>query len=99
VTLGEAEAFNDLDRIHGTEAEIEALTAELTRAVGLGGRDRRAASAVERARVSATRALRSTLQRIRANDEALAGHLDLTIKTGTFCSYAPDPGTPLHWAL
>jgi hypothetical protein len=35
------------------------LVAELARAVGLGGRDRRAASHAERARLNATRAIRA----------------------------------------
>lgn len=97
--LAEAQAFNDAERAGRTQAEIDALAAELARAVGLGGRDRRAASSVERARVSATRAIRSAVRRIRQNDAGLGLHLAVAIKTGTFCSYTPDPNAPVCWML
>jgi non-specific serine/threonine protein kinase len=97
--LAEAESFNDVERAARTQGEIDALAAELARAVGLSGRERRAASPIERARVSATRAIRSALRRIRDNDAGLARHLAATVRTGTFCSYTPDPGTPVSWTL
>ena len=34
---------------------------------------------------------------LRAHSPALAGHLDATIHTGTFCSYTPDPRAPITW--
>jgi hypothetical protein len=40
--------------------ELEAVTNELAAALGLGGRDRRPGSTAERARVNATRAIRSS---------------------------------------
>jgi len=76
---------------------MQFLTGQLAAAVGLGGRDRRAGSAAERARVNITRAVRAALARIRAHSPALAGHLDATIHTGTFCSYTPDPRAPITW--
>jgi tetratricopeptide (TPR) repeat protein len=97
--LAEAQREHDLDRVQRTRAEIEALAGELSRAVGFGGRDRRAASPVERARVSATRAIRAAVRQIGQNDAALAHHLAVTIKTGTFCSYTPDPRTRVSWML
>ena len=50
--LEEAKQLGRAERAEQLEAEIEALTRELSRAVGLGGRNRRAASASERARQS-----------------------------------------------
>src|SRR5690242_21238698 len=50
--LEEAERFHDPGRASRAQSEIEFLTAELSRAVGLGGRVRRAAGAAERARRS-----------------------------------------------
>jgi hypothetical protein len=47
--LEEAKAWGNVERAEQVEQEIEALTRELSRAVGLGGRNRRAASASERA--------------------------------------------------
>ena len=52
----------------GARAERDFLVAELTRAVGLGGRDRRAASHAERARLNVTRAIRAAMANLaRAN--------------------------------
>ena len=45
----EAEGFNDPVRAARAREEMEFLVGELARAVGLGGRDRRAASHAERA--------------------------------------------------
>jgi tetratricopeptide (TPR) repeat protein len=96
--LGEAERWNDPGRVALLEKEERALTRELAVAVGLGGRDRVASSAAERARVSVTRAIRSAMGRIGEQSPALADHLEATIRTGTFCSYTPDPRAPIDWA-
>ncbi|MDQ4131343.1 MAG: hypothetical protein M3133_10230, partial [Actinomycetota bacterium] len=95
--LDEALSFNDPERAARAEAELEALKAELARAVGLGGRDRTAASSAERARLNVTRAIRSVVQRIAAAHPDLGEHLRLTVRTGTFCSYHPDPAAPIVW--
>lgn len=95
--LDEALAFNDPERAARAEAELEALKAELARAVGLGGRDRTAASSAERARLNVTRAIRSVVQRIAAANPDLGEHLRLTVRTGTFCSYQPDPAAGAVW--
>jgi hypothetical protein len=60
--LDEADAFHDLARAAKTRAELDFLVAELAQAVGLGGRDRRAASHAERARLNVTRAMRGNGQ-------------------------------------
>jgi hypothetical protein len=95
----EAEAWNDGERASRAQQEIAFLTDELKGAVGLGGRDRREASAAERARLSVTRALRSAIARIGEQHPRLGSHLDATIRTGTFCSYQPDPRVPIDWEL
>ncbi len=79
------------------EGEIEALGRELSRALGLGGRDRRAASASERARINVTRAIKIALERIAEHNPALAALLTKSIRTGAFCSYTPDPRLPTVW--
>jgi hypothetical protein len=53
------------------DVERDLLIRELTRAVGLGGRDRRAASASERARASVTRVVRQAIARIRQHYSTL----------------------------
>jgi hypothetical protein len=93
-----AEGDNDPARAAKARAEREFLVAELARAVGLGGRDRRAAAHAERARLNATRAIRAAMANLAAADPALGAHLASTIRTGRYCSYTPDPRLPITWA-
>jgi tetratricopeptide (TPR) repeat protein len=97
--LAEAHAIGDTARAAQTEAEREVLVRELSRAVGLGGRDRRAGSAPERARSAVTRAVRHAVARIRKHHPQLSDHLDRTLRTGTYCVYLPDPRFPMAWKL
>ena len=92
--LAEATSWADPVRAARAREEMNFLADELAAAVGLGGRDRKTGSAAERARINITRAIRAALSWIRAHSPALADHLDATIHTGTFCSYAPDPRAP-----
>ncbi|MDR7453677.1 MAG: AAA family ATPase [Armatimonadota bacterium] len=97
VELDEAEAFNDPARVAKVKEEMDFLVAELARAVGLGGRDRRAASHAERARLNVTRAIRAALDNIARGHPALGRHLRATVRTGQYCSYTPDPRVPIAW--
>jgi hypothetical protein len=97
--IAEATSMADLGRIAQAQAEREFLVRELSRAVGLGGRDRRAGSASERARVSVTRAVRQALARIRDHNVPLADHLERVVRTGTHCTYLPDPRMPVTWTF
>ena len=97
--IEEAQAFADVDREAQAEAERDFLVRELSRAVGLGGRDRRAGSTSERARASVTRAVRAAMMRIREHHLALGAHLDRTIRTGVYCSYVPGSRAPVDWKL
>ena len=96
--LEEAERFNDSERVARAKGELEFLTEELARATGLGGRDRKAASAAERARQNVTMAIKATLRKVSANSPSLGRHLLATVKTGKFCSYTPDPTSPIRWS-
>jgi tetratricopeptide (TPR) repeat protein len=97
--LEEAELWDDTGRAAAAREEIEFLTRELAAAVGLGGRDREAGSLSERARVNVTRTIRAALDRIREHSPNLGAHFEKTIKTGTFCSYQPDPRAATRWHL
>ena len=68
--LEEAKEVGNIERAEQAEQEIDALTKELSRAVGLGGRNRRAASASERARQSITKTIKAVLERIAQSDAA-----------------------------
>jgi len=95
--LEEAERLNDSGRAARAREELEFLTDELARATGLGGRDRKAASAAERARQNVSMAIKATLRKVAASSPSLGRHLSATVKTGKFCSYTPDPTSPVHW--
>lgn len=97
--LREAEANNDLGRVDHMRAEIEFLSRELARAVGLGGRDRRALDRIERSRINVTRTIRHALHKIAGEHALLGRHLDSSIRTGTFCSYKPDTPPIAGWKL
>ncbi len=94
-----ARTMGDPERAARADEEREAIIGQLAGAVGLGGRDRRAGSASERARAAVTRAIRAALARIAQHDSELGHHLASTIRTGTFCSYVPDPRAPADWQL
>lgn len=87
--LDEATRFGDSARAERARAELDALGEELSRSVGLGGRDKRAASTAERARINVQRRLRDVIKRATAADSILGRHLELSVKTGVFCRYAP----------
>ena len=95
--IDEAERFQDAERAARARAEMEFLGDELSRAVGLGGRDRRAASAAERARVNVSRAIAHAVRRI-AEVAPLAGeHLQASVRTGLFCAY--EPRLEVEWEI
>ena len=95
--IDQARALEDTEREMQADMERDFLTRELSRAIGLGGRDRRAASNSERARVSVTRAIRQAILRVGAHHPELGEHLERTIRTGTYCAYTPDPRAPAAW--
>jgi hypothetical protein len=88
--IEQARALGDEERAAQADAERDFLVRELSRAVGLGGRDRRAAAASERARVAVTRAVRQAMARIDEHHPELGEHLNRAIRTGTYCAYDPD---------
>ena len=78
------------------QAELDFLVAELARAVGLGGRDRRRLPC---------RAGSTECDQIDPGGDGQPGsrqpslgrHLAATIRTGRYCSYTPDPHAPITW--
>lgn len=95
--LDEAQGANDPERGRRARDEMEFLAAELSRALGLAGRPRRQAGAPERARKAVTWRIRAGIARIEHEYPELGNHLRHAIRTGTFCSYAPEQ--PLVWRV
>jgi pimeloyl-ACP methyl ester carboxylesterase len=97
--LAEAVRFNDPLRAARLRAELEALRDQITGAVGLGGRNRKAASHAERARLMVTKAIKAALAKIRAGDASLGRYLGASIRTGHSCAYDPGPLPSVSWQL
>jgi hypothetical protein len=95
--LEEAERFGDSHRASKVRSEMNAIAEQLAAAVGLGGRDRRASSAAERARSAVTKRIKEAVTRIAEVIPPLGHHLAARIKTGYFCSYNPHPDRPVTW--
>ena len=95
--LEDAQACNDVGHIAKAQEEMELLTHELLRALRLGGKNRRAASPTERARVNVQRSIKATLERLAEYHPALGDYLANTINTGSYCSYSPDVHISSPW--
>jgi hypothetical protein len=44
-----------------------------------------------------TRSISAALKRIATHHPALGRHLAATVRTGTFCTYTPDPRASIEW--
>jgi len=95
--LKETERFNDPSRRIKVQNEIQAITDHLAAAVGVGGRDRKTSSEVERARSAVTKCIKKAIEKIGDTIPSLGYHLAARIKTGYFCSYNPHPERPVNW--
>lgn len=97
--LEEALTDHDLARQELAERDRGYLVAELSRAVGLGGRERMVGASAERARSSVTRSIRYALARLADQEPDVAAHLAASVHTGTWCSYRADPLAAVAWTL
>jgi tetratricopeptide (TPR) repeat protein len=93
--IAEAEAGHDLERATRARLERDALTSELTRSMGRGGRPRRLGDDTEKARKTVTARIHRALRVLDVHHPALAAHLRDALHTGTTCSY--HPGHPIDW--
>lgn len=96
--IAEARRNNDSARAELAERDREYLVAELSRAVGLGGRMRAVGSDAERARTAVARAIRYALGRLAEHHPEVVDHLENCLRTGTYCSYRPDPAAAVAWS-
>jgi hypothetical protein len=87
---------NDLGRMQRAQQEIEALEAELRRCLGRSGQIRTSSDS-ERARKAVSIAIRRALARIRADNPALASHLESSLQVGAYLCYRPQ--TTITWRL
>ena len=87
--LEDAESRADIGRAEALREELDFISRELSRAFGLGGRQRATGSAMEKARVNAQRRLRDAIGRIEAQLPDAGRYLKNTVKTGRYCIYSP----------
>lgn len=93
--IREAETNNDIGRMQLLKEDFEAVTTEIARATGLGGRNRKAADDRERARQAVSVAIRRALRVIKKEHEVLWWHLHNSLNIGDFLSYQPEK--PTSW--
>jgi len=94
----EALATGRLEDAEAAQDEVDQLLGQLAQAFGLGGRDRPAASAVERARLNVTRALRTAIAKVTDALPEAGAVLDRRVRTGIYCCFDPDPGDEVRWS-
>ena len=87
--LEDAETRADISRAEALREELDFISRELSRAFGLGGRQRATGSTLEKARVNAQRRLRDAIGRIEAQLPDAGRYLKHTVKTGRYCIYSP----------
>ncbi len=87
--LQDAESLNDMGRADALRSELDFISRELSRAYGLGGRQRAAGDAAERARVNVRRRIKDAVERIGEQIPDAGRYLENTIKTGRYCKYTP----------
>jgi tetratricopeptide (TPR) repeat protein len=96
--IDDALADGRLDEAEQRREELDRYVRELARAFGLGGRDRAAASAAERARLNVTRALRAALVKLAEALPDAGAALDRHVRTGLYCVYEPRDGE-IRWIV
>lgn len=92
----EAERNNDEASLLSIDADLDRLSIELSRRLGLGGRPRQATDA-DRVRKSVTMAVRRDVERIADRVPELGQHLTNCVSSGQFFKYAPD--REIEWVI
>jgi hypothetical protein len=89
--LDAADRDGDRARSERLAAERDALVAELSRSVGLGGRPRRdATDPDERLRKAVSARVKASIDRLEDLQPPLGRHLRASIQTGYWCAYRPE---------
>jgi hypothetical protein len=95
--IDDASRDHDQGRLEKLGAEKDFLAAELSAALGLGGRVRVTGDRTERTRKAVAMRIGTALRAIETVHPELARHLRNSVSTGRFCSYRPDQ--ELTWQL
>lgn len=96
VELDDSTSAGDAHSAARAQAELDALTAQLSAAYGLHG-PRRTGDPAEKARSTVTARVRSAIAQIARVHPELGRHLDRSVRTGRFCVYLPEQ--PTSWQV
>lgn len=88
--LDTANALGDVEGAERARDEMQSIASEITRSTERGGRARRGASVVDRARSAVQRRIKDALDRIAESDPELGAWLKRAVTTGNYCTYRPD---------
>jgi TolB-like protein/tetratricopeptide (TPR) repeat protein len=91
--LTEAENVQDYQRYAKIQEEYDTLLKHVSASLGLQGKTRKAGGNIEKARSAVTWRIRHAISKIEKEHPRLGSHLSYSIRTGTFCSYAPEQET------
>lgn len=95
--LAEAERHGDLARSERLGQELDAVIEQLSAALGLGGRGRKLGDPAEKARTAVTWRIRAAIKKIGEAHPELGRHLEVSVRTGAFCAYAPEHA--IRWTI
>ncbi|MCL6266078.1 tetratricopeptide repeat protein [Flagellimonas myxillae] len=95
--LLDAEEMGLTSKVVQLREEYETLIDHLSQVTGLSNKIRKSGSSLEKARSAVTWRIRSAIKKMEKAHPKLAKHLSNSIKTGTYCSYAPE--APHYWNL
>ena len=94
-----AEKEADPARLAEIDEETESIGEQLRAGTARGGKSRKFTSTEEKARSSVRMQIKAAMEKISEENPELGSFLNRTIKTGTRCSYRPDPTTDIDWIL
>ncbi|MBK7871915.1 MAG: hypothetical protein IPJ74_15170 [Saprospiraceae bacterium] len=72
------------------QEEYDQLLDHLSKSLGLGGKTRKVSDSIDKTRSAVTWRIRSAVKKIAEVHLPLSKHLEISIKTGVFCEYAPE---------
>lgn len=88
--IREADSLYDSRRLAALQEEYDQLIEHLGRAMGKGGKARQQGSTAEKSRTAVAWRIRSAIKKISETHPALGRHLEVSVRTGLFCEYAPE---------
>lgn len=93
-----ARELGDTERAEELVQELKDVSDYLRVARGQGGKPRKAHSQLERTRTAVTTAISRAKRKIESHLPELGRHLAVSLKTGTFCVYRPNPAVVWKFA-